>query len=117
MKLYRVKVVNYEEDYRPQFIFEEFEVISETEKTYTIQTTGYNKVQRNYFPVKHRILKNQDGKRFAYATKENAIKALVFKRNRYKSILNWQLEKNDLVIDIAKKMMEDINYVHDFGGW
>lgn len=97
-------MVNYHEEFMPKFIFDEFEVISETENTYLIQ----------YQIFKKRVLKSQDGKRFAYSTKEAAVNGFLHKRLRYHSILNSKLKGNSIVIEIAKRMAKDVNYIHDF---
>lgn len=117
MKLYQLKVRNLEEVFQPTFFFDEHEVIAETAKTYVIETRGYNEVLKNYHPVKRRILKDPNGKRFAYDTKEGAVNGFLHKRKRYRTILRNQLKRNDLVIEIATKMLTDVDYKHDFGGW
>lgn len=82
--------------------FKEYDVIKQTDKTYTIETTGWNKEKRNYFPRKRVILKDQSGKRFAYSTKERALEAFKFKRLRYNSILKSKIKYNERLIEVIK---------------
>jgi len=79
-----------------------------------IELKGYNKLTKDYFPVKKRILKSVDGKRFAYNTKQAAVNGFLFKRKRYRTILKSRLKGNELVIEIAENMLTNVDYVHDF---
>lgn len=85
--------------------FSEFDIIKETDKTYTIETKGWNKEKRNYLPRKRIILKDQSGKRFAYTTKERALEAFIIRRKSYGRKLNQAIKNNDRLIEICKNTL------------
>lgn len=100
MILYRAEMINIEEDFTPRIVYKEFIVIKETPKCYWLLVGSKRKL----------VLKNSDGKRFAYVSKELALNAMLIRRQRYQSILESKVKGNKLVIDVVKKTMIDPNY-------
>lgn len=86
-----------------EIVFEELPIIKETAKTYTIRI---GKFYNGFYGDKSKavVLKNQSGKRYAYATKERAIEAFIIKRRSYGSRLKQSIKNNDRLIGIADQL-------------
>lgn len=102
MILYRAEMINIDEVFTPRIVYIEFIVIKETPKCYWILVGSKRKL----------VLKDSIGKRFAYATKELALNAMLIRRQRYQSILNQRVVGNKTVIEVIKKTIINPNYIY-----
>ena len=97
MILYRCEAVNYTEDeYIPEIQYREFTVKKETNCGYWIDH------QR-----KRKWVSKSSVKRFAYPTKAQALEALLFRRIRAKAISEAMVYRNDVVIELVKKRLQE----------
>lgn len=93
------------EEQEIEIVYNEFKVIKETEKTWTIRIgTLHNGKYGNKSTTV--VLKDQSGKRFAYATKQRALEAFIIRRKSYGGRLRQQLKNNTRLIRIAKELKE-----------
>ena len=86
------------EDSTTKVILIKFEVIRETKCCYVI----------NGYPKDRFILKDQSGKRYAYATKENALESFRIRNLRRMSILTEQLERSKKAREIYKNKKDEL---------
>lgn len=88
--------------------FTEYPVIKETDKTYTVNIGKYH---NSKYGTKSNavVLKDQSGKRFAYATKERALEAFIIKRRSYGGRLKQSIKNNDRLIGIANQLGEKLS--------
>lgn len=55
---------------------------------------------------KLKLVINGEGKRFAHATKESALKSYIARKNRQLSILSYQLDYETICRDVAREMLK-----------
>jgi hypothetical protein len=91
------------EEQEIEVVYKEFAVIKETDKTYTV---SIGKLHNGKYGDESKtiVLKDQSGKRFAYATKERALEAFIIRRRSYGGRLRSQIENNNRLIKIAKEL-------------
>lgn len=92
MKLYRYSEDKSTEEFE-RLHLSEFQVIKETEKGYFI-----------FYIKKRFILKGGNGKRFAYETKELALKGFIKRKERQIYLNILFLNRAKLAIEMAKKI-------------
>lgn len=88
-----------------EIVYKEYSVTKETDKTCTIKIGSHHKGKYGDKSTTV-VLKNQSGKRFAYATKERALEAFIIRRRSYGGRLRQQIENNSRLINIAKNLKE-----------
>ena len=93
MLLYRY-VREYSEEFTPALVLSTHEVIRETKSCYVIKKWG----KRN----ERFILKDQDGKRWAYATKEKALEAFKARTVRSISIAKMYVEQGEAYLKLCE---------------
>lgn len=90
------------------FYAERWKVVEETEKTVIIELYGERK----------RVLKNGEGKRFAYAKMEDALTSYVARKQRYAQRLERILIETERSLDtLSKNYTEILNGLKTENGW
>lgn len=87
-----------------EVLFEEYPIIKETDKTYTVRIGRLNNGKYGD-ESKTTVLKDQSGKRFAYTTKKRALEAFLIKRHSYGRKLKQAIKNNDRLIGVGEELM------------
>lgn len=92
---------------KPKIIFEEYKIAKETPKGFFIQIPSIDMMKRfGYSEAKIKlkfVLKSPDGKRYAYLKKSDALRAFIYRKQRYEYILTNRLEVNQRLLDLARE--------------
>lgn len=94
--LYRYEIRNYSEHYTPELELKEYLAVKSTKCGFWIRSHGM------YGPLK--FVLSGSGKRFANTTIELAMQYLRARRKLYAGMLWWNIEKNEMVLELIKDL-------------